>query len=69
MLEAPLVSECGERRAQARERAARLPQAVELGVDPGERVVPWSLDPAADPVQRPRAGHEGRYGAIVGQEL
>ena len=69
VLEAPLVAERGERRAQAGERAARLPQPVELRVDPGERLIPRSLDPAADPVQRRGAGHEGGHGAIVGQEL
>ena len=69
VLEAPLVAECRERRSQAGERTTRLPEPVELRVDPGERLVPRSLDPAADPVQRPRAGHEGGHGAIVGQEL
>ena len=69
VLEAPLVAERGERRAQAGERAARLPQAVELRVDPGERLVPRPLDPAANPVQRRGAGHEGGHGAIVAQEL
>ena len=69
VLEAPLVAERGERRAQAGDRAARLPQAVELRVDPGERLVPRSLDPPADPVQRRGAGHERGHGAIVGQEL
>ena len=69
VLETPLVAERGERRAQAGERAARLPQTVELRVDPGERLVPRSLDPAADPVQRRGAGHEGGHGAIVGQQL
>ena len=69
MLEAPLVAERRKRRAEAGERTTRLPQTVELRVDPGEHLVPRSLDSAADPVQRRRAGHEGGHGAIVGQEL
>ena len=69
MLEAPLVAESGERRAQSGECAARFPQAVELRVDPGERLIPRSLDPGADPVQRRCAGDEGGHGAIVGQEF
>ena len=69
MLEAPLVAERRKRRAEAGERTARPPQAVELRIDPGEHLNPRSLDPAAHPVQRRGAGHEGGHGAIVGQEL
>ena len=69
VLEAPLVAECRKRRSQAGKRTTRLPKPVELRVDPGERLVPRPPDPAADPVQRRRAGHEGGHGTIVGQEL
>ena len=69
VLEPPLVAESRERRAEARKRSPRLPEPVELGIDPGERLVPRAFNPPSDPMQRRSTGHQGSDGAVVRQEF
>jgi hypothetical protein len=69
MLKSPFIAKSRKSRSEARMGSARLPNSIELGVDPTKDFIPWTLDASANAVERGCAGNERRNGSVVRQEF